>query len=404
MTALTAALCGSAAPPAAAQSWTAQSGVRAALEHSSNPALSAAGSDAQLTARVTASTNAERSSAQGQTRAEGELVLDASRQDGRGDSSALGRLALNHQLAAERDTWSARLGYRRDRPLERAGKAGDIAFGGGEEAVSELALGWSHALHERLSLDVDASLGLTQISGEAAGQDYRVAAGSSGLSYRWSETATLTASLSRTRQQFSSDGLRTDIDSLRLRWSATPSERLSYQVSVARSQTQQAFTLRHLVCPLPAGFCQGGLVPYVLAEQPLRLRRQLMQYDASGSWRWRETSTLTASASRKLTPNTLGVSEDDAYAVSLSHELGPDTSASLALDASRSRQSGLPSADGGRLVSLTLAASHRIGEGLSLQFQAQQRHYRRGTPDVGASGSVISISLQYLGATVPVWP
>jgi len=385
-----------------AQAWNWQGGARATLEHNSNQALTVANSPALLTARLTATGRAGRQAPIGRSEGEAELVFDASRQAGRGDGSVLGRVTLNHQIEALRDSGSARIGHRRNRPIENARTASEAAFGTGEQDVTELALSWSHAFSERLSAELDTGRSRTRVSAPSAGQGYALANGSAGLRFRFSEITTLTGSLGRTRQRLDGNGLLIDIDTLRLGGSMTASETLSFRLDAAHSATTQVFTLRALVCPLPASFCQGGLVPFVLAEQVARSRRSQTQYNVSGQWRWSETSTFAARASRALTAGVQGVSLEDSHGLDVAHDAGPDTSVSLAWQQSRSTLAGQPGASAGRLQSLALVANHRLGERLSLLGQLQHRRYSRGTLDTGASGTVLSISLQYLGATVPL--
>jgi len=351
---------------------------------------------------------AMRSSEVEESRGEGELILApggrAAAGSGASGTQALGRLSLRHRLSEARNTWSGKVDFRRDRPLALAASAADVSIGGAERDVTDLGLSWSHAVHERLSADVDASHARTRLGQGAQGADYAVTAVTGALQAAWRETSSVSASLGRTEQRLQSSPGSTRIDSLRLGWTETVTETASLSLSLARADTVQDFTVRSLVCPLPVQFCQGGLVRYVLVESAGRSRRHELTYSAAGSLRWDERTALSARVSRSLTPNALGVSREDLLALSASGDWAPGTRISLSLDQSISRQAQGAAATTARLRSLTFAGTHQLDEQLSLVAQWQQRHFRRGDPQSTASASVFSISLQYQGATLPGGP
>ena len=408
---------------AQAQSFTWQSGAQARAESNSNPALSADAGGALVSRTVSASVLTQRNTEAAQTQGDAELILTPSERDS--SSTALGRLSLRHRLSAPRETWTGSLAYRRDRTLGAASTttsltAGEVAVGRTDHTVGEGALAWSHAFSERLSSDLNASHARNtfrnssgRTDGSAAvGNDYALSSASAGLQHAWRETTSLSATLSRTEQRpldagpSAAPGLaHTGIDGLRLSVNEVLSETGSAGLSVSRSTTTRDFTLFSPVCPLPVRFCQGGIVRYVLAPTPVRTRSHDLQYSANASLRWDETTALAARLARSLTPGALGVSREDVLSLSASRSFSETTSAGLGFDVSRSLQAS--AATGGAttatLRSLTLRASHRLGERLTLSTQLLQRNYQRPSPQSGARATVFSISLQYQGATVPVW-
>ena len=399
------------APKAAqAQSWSWQPSAQARGELNSNPGLSSTGESRAATASVSmsAALAALHSTEAEESRGEGELILApggrAAAGSGASGTQALGRLSLRHRLSEARSTWSGKVDFRRDRPLALAASAADLSIGGAERDVTEFGLGWSHALHERLSADVDASHARTRLGSGAQGADYAVTAVTAALQAAWRETRSVSASVGRTEQrlQLSHGGSR--IDSLRLGLTETLSETASMSLSLARADTTQDFTVRSLVCPLPVQFCQGGLVRYVAVESTGRSRRNELSYSATGSLRWDERTALSARVSRSLTPNARGVSREDLLALSASGDWATGTRISLSLDQSISRQAQRAAATTARLRSLTFTGTHQLDEQLSLVAQWQQRQFRQGVPQSSASGSVFSISLQYQGATLSGGP
>ncbi len=396
---------------ALAQDWSALSSTQARLQHDSNPGLSSLAARALTTRQLSARGELTRRSESGESGAEAELIL--SNDNGSGSTTtALGRAALRQRWAIERHTWQAGLSYRRDRPLDGAATAGAVALGRNEQSVSEASLSWSHALTERLTGELSGGYTETRPgagggAGAGAGlgvvaQDYAVGTGTAALQYAWDETSSLSASLGRTRQSLERSDTRITIDSLRLGWAAALSEVASLNVSLAQSRTAQGFTLRGFACPLPVQFCNSNIVPFVPTETRLNTRREQLQYSLGGSLRLDPVSTLTASATRALTPSSLGVNREDRWALSVSRSWSERWRASLSVDASRTAPPAgtTPSA---RLRSLSLDASLSLSERLTLALQAQARRYSASAPQSGASSRVFSISLQYLGATVPGW-
>ena len=409
-----------------AQSFTWQGGAQARLESNSNPGLQQDGGATLVSRTVSGSLNAQANTEAAQTQGDAELILTPNE---RGSStSALGRLSLRHQLSTPRDTWTGNFAYRRDRTLGGAesssssstttttnntnttASAADVSVGRTERTVGEANLSWSHAFSERLSSELDASHARTGYRAAVVGNNYALSSVSAGLRHAWRETTSLSATLSHTEQRpqgASPATARARIDSLRLSVNEVVSETASAGVSIAQSTTTRDFTLFSPVCPLPVQFCQGGIVRYVLAATPVRTRGHDLQYSANASLRWDETTAAAARVARSLSPGALGVTREDVLSLSVSRSFSEHSSAGLAFDLSRSLQAaGAAGTTGGAsatLRSLTLTASHRLGEQLTLSTQLQQRHYQRPSPQVGATATVFSISLKYQGATVPSW-
>lgn len=405
---------------AQAQSITWQAGAQARLESNSNPGLQPEAGGTLVSRTVSASLNTQRSTEAAQSQGDAELILTPGESDS--GTSALGRLSLRHRLSAPRDTWAGSLAYRRDRTLDgsttatASATATDVAAGRSDRTVTEATLSWSHAFSERLSSEVDASHTRTTLRNvdvsAAAGSDYTLSSASAALRHAWRETTSISVTLSRTEQRplgtSPSAALgRSRIDSLRLSVNEVLSETGSAGLSVARSSTTRDFSLSSLVCPLPVQFCQGGIVRYVLATTPVRTRSNGLQYGANASLRLTEATAAAARLARSLSPGALGVAREDVLSLSLNRSFSEYTSAGLGFDLSRSLQAaggaGSPSGASASLRTLSASASHRLGEQLTLSMQLQSRHYERPSPQVGASSTVFSISLQYQGATVPGW-
>lgn len=399
---------------ASAQSFTWQGGAQARLESNSNPSLQPEAGGTLVARTVSASLNTQRSTEAAQTQGDAELILTPNERDS--GTAALGRLSLRHRLSAPRDTWAGSLAYRRDRTLDGSTTATDVAAGRSDRTVTEANLSWSHDFSERLSSELDAShtrTTLRNVNGSiAAGSDYALSSASAGLRHAWRETTSLSVTLSRTEQRpLAADPAtalgRSSIDSLRLSANEVLSETSSAGVSVARSSTTRDFRLSSLVCPLPVQFCQGGIVRYVLATTPVRTRSHDLQYSVNASLRVDETTAAAARLARSLSPGALGVAREDVLSLSVNRSFSEYTRAGLTFDLSRSLQAaGNANSASSSLRSLSASASHRLGEQLTLSMQLQSRHYQRSqrpSPQVGASSTVFSISLQYQGATVPGW-
>lgn len=404
---------------AQAQSFTWQGAAQARLESNSNPTLQQDAGGTLVSRTVSGSLSAQRSTEAAVTQGEAELTLTPN--DRGSSTAALGRLSLRHRLSAPRDTWSGNLAYRRDRALDAAATAtatstptaADVAVGRTDRMVGEASLSWSHALSERLSSEFDVSHGRTEYRAAAAGSDFALSSASAGLRHAWRETTSLAATLSATEQRplgASPSAPRARIDSLRFSVTEQVSEVGTAGVSVASSSTTRGYALTTLVCPLPVQFCQGGIVRYVLASTPVRTRNRDLQYSANANWRWDETTAMAARVARALTPGALGVTREDVFSLSASRSFSETTSAGLAFDLSRSLQApgggdstSIAVGASSTLRSLSVFASHRLGEQLTLSTQLQSRHYARPSPQVGATATVFSISLQYQGATVLGW-
>ena len=391
-----------AALPAAvrAQQWQVHTGARASAQVDDNPNLLSSRGRSLSTGVLAGSLSAVRSSETAQTRADGDLSLSSTE---RSNGQRLnGRLALRQALSAPRHSGSAGLSVQREDTLAAPTTASDVQIGPASRTTVETHAAWSHALHERLNVQVQGRRSATRFGdGAAAGSDYQARTLSGGLDWQAGETRSLGLDLSRTVQTLARQGPRSTVSGFRLAASQTLSERASLSLSAGRYTTQRQFQLSRLACPLPVAYCQAGLVRYVLVQTHERSRSSELQYSASGSLRLGQTSQLAAGLSRSLTPGGLGVSRDDALSLSASRAWSERSDAVLSLAQSRSRPVGAADAAPARLWTLALSGTHRLDTAWTLSGSVQHRRFDPAPPYSGAHSNQISISLQYQAVTLP---
>ncbi len=396
------ALCG----PAAAQQWAVQATAQARVEANDNPALVAAPAAATTSAYLSGSVLAARSTENGESRVEGELIVSPI--EARGDQGAdqganrraNGRLSLRHTLTAPRDTWAGSLSLRRENTLSRPSSAADVLAGEASRSTLETGLSWSHALTERLGTELVAAGTRARFgAGAGAGSDFRQWSLSAASNFRARETTLLGFALSRTEIRQPAGDIGTRIDGFRLSATESLSERSTLSLVAGRSASTLQASVSRRVCPLPVQFCQAGVVPSIEVQTVQRARSSDAQYSAALDSRVSETLSLNASASRALAPSGLGVRRDDAFSLAASRAFSETLSTSLSFSESRSRAAGTGANTGtaARLRTLSLMASKQLAPDLSLSGYFRRQHFNAQATAVSNS---ISITLSYQGASL----
>jgi hypothetical protein len=388
-----------AAWPAATQArpWTLQTAAQARLEVNDNPNLATTPAAAVTTSTVTPSLIWMRDTESSELRAEAELGL--TQRDRPGSQPVHGRLALRQALSAPRDEWVGDATLRRDDTRGSPVAAAELALGSASRTVLAAGLAWTHHMSERLEARWQGDLAATRYgSGAGAGSDYAQRSLGATLRWRASETQTLGLTLARGHYRQAEGAHRASTDRYEIGWSSAWSERDAASMTVGGSLTDRELTRSRRVCPLPASYCQAGLVPYVLAQTVEHERSRDLQYSAGLTHRWGEASALTAAASRALSPGALGMTREDALNLGASHAVSERLSAELSYQESRSRIAGTEGTAAARLRTLGLAGAWRLAENLSLAGQLQRRRYDGGDARAAATSNGVSVTLQFQGA------
>jgi hypothetical protein len=344
--------------------------------------------------RMTGTVNAARTLENSAVNLDSSLDLPIGAQPG--GSSVLGRLALGHTLTAERDSLGASLERSADENQADQRTASDALIGRRRRNSSGFSANWQHAFAPRLSVQADASTIYTAYSGvQPQAQPFRNTQATAALTYLWDELLRLGLSASRARYAQTGVGNLTTSDSLRLNASRALSESTSLSLGLGGYRTEQQGLRSGLACPLPASYCNAGLVAPVLVEEAVHSRASGAQYSLSLQSAVDERSAYSLTASRQLSPSGYGVVQADSLAAALNRAVSPNLNLALNASRSRSRTPGASSAARPSLSTLDASLNWNLQERLSLGAGLTLRRLVEPVASLGSRSVQFSISLQY---------
>lgn|GEM_PF-1802421 len=311
-----------------------------------------------------------------------------------GGSLVLGRLLLGQTLSSERDSWAANAERSVDDNQADQRTASDAVIGRRRRNNARFGVVWQRAIAPRLSAQTEVSTAYTGYTG-AQPQSFRNSQGGATVTYLWDERLRPGLTASHTRYaQTGSDNLTTS-DSLRFNLGWALSEITSLNVGLGGYRTEQQGLRRSLACPLPASFCNAGLVAPVLVQEVVRMRTNGSQFTLGLQSALDETRGYSLTASRQLLPSVFGVLLEESVSAAVNQAVTPRLN--LAFNASQSRSSSAPVGNGARPSLSTLDASLncKLQERLSLSAGLTLRRLQDSAAGQGSRTAQFSISLQY---------
>jgi hypothetical protein len=257
---------------------------------------------------------------------------------------------------------------------------------------------WSRALDERWSARLGVFSSSVRYGAEVSGAvDFDNQALTPALTWRASESDSL--SLQATTSQFrpESNGLRSDTASLSLSWQRAlgPSDALGLSLGGYRARSRGTFEA--LACPLPVVFCLQGLVPFATVTREVVATRSGVQAGANLTRRLDERRSLAAAASRQLSPSGTGaVVTEDQISLSADEVLSDRTTARAGGTVSRSTFDGVNGPGQARQYSAWFTLEHTLSEDLRITFEGRRAHgTATGAP--GSDGTRFAVTLRLQG-------
>lgn len=385
--------------PAAAQQWTMNSSAETRAEAFDNYRPDAAAETAVVRAlSLRLAGELSRSDESVSTRLAAEVVANAARPRLPGDRGAA-VVQLEHTVTAPRDAWSASGSHRLDSTYGARLNASDAGLGFGARTTDALGAAWSHLLSERLSARV--ALAATAVSYSAdvlGGVDYRNASLAPALNWRWSEIDSVGLQTAVSRYRTDTGSSASTSHSASLVWQRTLGEAQTVSLSAGAYRTRTDSTLRFLACPLPIGYCQAGLVNYVVATRTGRSSSTGTQFSASLSRRLGERSGVALAVSRQLSPSGAGaVTREDQLSVGADHALTPEISITVGAAWSRALFVAGDASAQPRVQNQSLAIEHRLSEGMSVVLDARRTRNSGSGDAASAATHRVGISLRFTG-------
>lgn len=184
-----------------------------------------------------------------------------------------------------------------------------------------------------------------------------------------------------------------------LGWRHLMSERTSFNVAVGAFETRTSLAETFYACPVPALFCYLGFVPFQEITVTPRLRDHGYLLNSEFDHEWSERDTLSLALSRTLNPSGLGTLVIvDTFVGRLSEAIGPETTATLDYERSRSSYLGdlLNSPGGNQSFGVLLNWQPSLRENVQIGFRRQNTTGSPSGLGVTANEAFVSYSYHWL--------
>ncbi|MBC7956232.1 MAG: hypothetical protein H7Y33_10230 [Cytophagales bacterium] len=380
---------------ARAEQWVLENSLSSRYESNDNAALAHTSPGTMNTLSLSTAFTASRKTERSATRVNG--AVSSLTQWGPGERDRVdGQLGLAQTLSDPLNSFS--LSFTSLQDFNSTVDTADVTVSRGRRRSKTLTSAWSHVLTERMSANTQLTLNRTAY-GQAvtAAVDYRNAALSGGLSYRWSEISTLSLDASRSEYRTEADTNRSTTDQIGLGWASVLAERHNVSLSLGVYRTKTAGLRGRLVCPLAPAFCDAGFVQPEVATERAYSTGQGLQFSLSERYQFNETTDFSFSAARQQTPSGAGVVvRNDSLRASANHSFSPTLTGSMGFAQTRSTYPGLEGAPApAAQQSFSVSMTKQLAIDLSLHAGYQFNRADGARPGLGARANSVSLSLQY---------
>ena len=393
LAACTAAL-GCLSGAARAEQWTVEDSIQSRLEWNDNVTLSKNSPGNVNTLSLSNTLNAARQLENSATRVN--AAFNALRQRGNGGNDRIdGQIALTQTLNDVLNNFSVSGGYSQD--FNNVVQDADVTVGRGTRRTRSLSASWSRAITELLSASTQLSSSRTsygeQVSGAAGFTNSSVVA---GMSYRLTETDTLSVQLSHSEYRVAASPNRSQTNYVSIGLSRALSERVSASLDLGLYRTESSVQQSRIACPLQISLCRAGLLPYILVQGQADSGANGLQYNSTYNYRFDESSSLSFSSGTQQTPSGAGtVTRGQTLNLGASRAFSETLTGSMGYALSRSKFQGTGARGTAAQRSFSISISKQFAPQLSLQAGYQWAQSNNVGADNTAQSNSFSVSLKY---------
>ena len=380
--------------PAHAELWTVDSSIQSRLEWNDNVTLSKNSPGTVNTLSLSNTLNASRQLENSATRVNADFNL--LRQRGRGGNDRIdGQFGLTQSLTDELNSISLSGFYSQD--FNNVVQDADVTVGRGERRTRTLSASWARAISELLSASTQVSTARTSYGNQVAGAtgftNQSVAA---GLSYRLTETDTLSVQISHSEYLVEASPNRSQTNYISVGLSRVLTEQVSASLNLGLYRTASSTQQRRLACPLPISLCRAGLVPYVIVQSLADSGANGLQYSSTYNYRFDERSSFSFATGTQQTPTGAGtVTRGQSLTLGASHAFSETLNGSMGFALSRSKFQGTSLGGTAAQRSFSMSLSKLLAPDLSLQAAYQWAQSNNVGAGNTAQSNSVSVSLKY---------
>lgn len=377
-----------------ADQWTVENSIQSRVEWNDNVTLSKNSPGNVNTLSLSNTLNAARQLENSATRVN--AAFSALRQQGRGGNDRIdGQIGLTQTLSDELNQWSVSGLYSQD--FNNVVQDADVTVGRGERRTRSLSASWARAISELMSASTQVSASRTSYGNQIAGAaGFTNKAVSAGLSYRLTETDTLSVQVSHSEYQPEASPNHSQTNFVSIGLARSLSERVTASLDLGLYRTESSVQQRRLACPLDVALCRAGLVPYVIVQGQDNSAANGLQYNSTYNYRFDERTSFSFATGTQQTPTGAGtVTRGQSLNLGATHAFSETLNGSMGFALSRSKFQGTSAGGTAAQRSFSMFLSKLLAPELSLQagYQWSQSN------NVGAANTAqshsFSVSLKY---------
>ncbi|MFM9915806.1 MAG: hypothetical protein ACKVOX_08365 [Rhizobacter sp.] len=377
-----------------AELWTVENSVQSRFELNDNVTLSRISPGTVNTLSLSNTLNASRQLENSATHVN--AAFNALRQRGNGGNDRIdGQIGLTQTLTDPLNEFSVSGLYSQD--FNNAVQNADVTVGRGLRRTTALSASWSRAITELLSASTQVSTSLTgygkQVTGAAGFTNTSVSA---SLSYRLTETDTLSVQLSHSDYRVDASSNHSQTNFVSVGMSRTLTERVSASLNLGLYRTESSAVSSRIACPLEISLCRAGLVSYIVARSNADSAANGLQYSSTYNYRFDESSSFSFASGTQQTPSGAGaVTRGQSLSLGATHAFSETLNGSMGYALSRSKFQGTSQGGTAAQRSFSMSISKLLAPELSLQAGYQWSQANNVGSGNTAQSNSISVSLKY---------
>jgi hypothetical protein len=326
-------------------------------------------------------------------------TVSALQQWGRGANDRIdGRVGVTQSFNDDLNTVTASVQYAQD--FNNTVQNADVTVNPGQRRTTTASVGWGRPLTERLSANTQVSFSQTSFAQQTpavvAGNNYRNASVSAGLSYAVTEIDTVSLQTSHSDYRSASAGNKSSTNEISVSGSHVLGERSSASLQLGVYQTDSSSPRVRFACPTALVLCQLGLVQLIQIRDQAKSSGTGLSYGASYRYQFGETSSVSLSLGSQQSPSgSDGVVQNKSLSLGFAHSFSETLSGAMSFAMSRSTSQNNVVNQQSQRKTVAMSLSKQLSRDFSLQSNYQWTEGNNGGGgDTGQSNS-IGVSLKY---------
>ena len=326
-------------------------------------------------------------------------TVTALQQWGRGGNDRIdGSVRVTQSYNDALNTVNASVQYAQD--FNNTVQNADVTVNPGQRRTTSVSVGWGRALTERLSANTQVSVSQTsygqQTSAVVAGNSFRNASVSAGLSYAVTEIDTVSVQTSHSDYRSAAADSKSSTNDISVSASHVLGERGSASLQLGVYQTDSSSPRIRFACPTALVLCQLGLVPLIQIRDEAKTSGTGLSYGASYRYQLGETSSFSLSLGSQQSPSGAeGVVQNKSLSLGFGHSFSETLNGAMSFALSRSTSQATVLNQRSQRKTVALSLSKQLSRDFSLQSNYQWTEGNSGGGGNTAQSNSIGVALKY---------